>query len=237
MTKPSTPHTLDLNSLRIKYTPAKSRLPKSAASKLLTYPVPQATTKTFNSTTTTTATNATSTTTGDMLFMPLLRRRIKNIDIRFLLAWILSIIVVIWFMNSTNSFESCYHHKKSKHGGNGNSNVEYLRLQDDVDDKLLNSFDTQISKHNVIPYNRNMPLIFVGGVPRSGTTLMRAMLDAHPDIRCGEETRIIPRLIYMRNQWINSKKEAERLKNAGMSDDIIDSAVGAFILEVITILI
>ncbi len=62
---------------------------------------------------------------------------------------------------------------------------------------------------------------------------MRAMLDAHPDIRCGEETRIIPRLIYMRNQWINSKKENERLQNAGMTDEIIDSAVGSFILEVI----
>lgn len=32
-------------------------------------------------------------------------------------------------------------------------------------------------------YNRDMPLIFIGGVPRSGTTLMRAMLDAHPDVR------------------------------------------------------
>lgn len=35
----------------------------------------------------------------------------------------------------------------------------------------------------VYPYHRNMPLIFIGGVPRSGTTLMRAMLDAHPEIR------------------------------------------------------
>lgn len=35
----------------------------------------------------------------------------------------------------------------------------------------------------VYSYNREMPLIFIGGVPRSGTTLMRAMLDAHPDVR------------------------------------------------------
>ncbi len=59
------------------------------------------------------------------------------------------------------------------------------------------------------------------------------MLDAHPDIRCGEETRIVPRIIYMRNQWTQSKKEAGRLEAAGITDEIIDSAVGSFILEVI----
>lgn len=37
--------------------------------------------------------------------------------------------------------------------------------------------------HKVYEYSREMPLIFIGGVPRSGTTLMRAMLDAHPDVR------------------------------------------------------
>jgi len=47
-----------------------------------------------------------------------------------------------------------------------------------------------ISKEGkLFEYDRDSPIIFIGGVPRSGTTLMRAMLDAHPDVRCGEETR------------------------------------------------
>jgi len=82
-------------------------------------------------------------------------------------------------------------------------------------------------------YDRNLPLIFIGGVPRSGTTLMRAMLDAHPDVRCGEETRVIPRILSMRGQWEKSQKEAKRLEEAGLTGDVINSAISAFILEVI----
>ena len=37
--------------------------------------------------------------------------------------------------------------------------------------------------------NTSLPIVFIGGSPRSGTTLMRVMLDAHPSVRCGEETR------------------------------------------------
>ena len=47
-----------------------------------------------------------------------------------------------------------------------------------------------------IEYNsQTHPFVFIGGHPRSGTTLMRAMLDAHQKVRCGEETRIIPRVL------------------------------------------
>jgi protein-tyrosine sulfotransferase len=37
----------------------------------------------------------------------------------------------------------------------------------------------------------------------------------------------------MRSQWINNPKEVERLKNAGITDEVIDSAISSFMLEVI----
>uniref|UniRef100_A0A674P0N3 Protein-tyrosine sulfotransferase n=1 Tax=Takifugu rubripes TaxID=31033 RepID=A0A674P0N3_TAKRU len=82
-------------------------------------------------------------------------------------------------------------------------------------------------------FPEDTPLIFIGGFPRSGTTLMRVMLDAHRHVRCGEETRVIPRLLTMRATWSRSVKERMRLDEAGVTDQVLDSAVRAFLLEVI----
>lgn len=81
--------------------------------------------------------------------------------------------------------------------------------------------------------DENAPFIFIGGVPRSGTTLMRAMLDAHPDVRCGEETRVIPRILGLRAQWKRSEKEWNRLQLAGVTEDVIKRAISSFIIQVI----
>jgi len=98
----------------------------------------------------------------------------------------------------------------------------------------MNKKTSMISNDGTLyEYDRNSPLIFIGGVPRSGTTLMRAMLDAHPEVRCGEETRVVPRLLQMRSHWKKSQKESMRLEEAGLTDDVLASAISSFILEVI----
>jgi protein-tyrosine sulfotransferase len=87
--------------------------------------------------------------------------------------------------------------------------------------------------HKSYVYHRNMPLIFIGGVPRSGTTLMRAMLDAHPEVRCGQETRVIPRILQLRSHWMKSEKESMRLEEAGIHKEVLNSAIAQFCLEII----
>lgn len=84
-----------------------------------------------------------------------------------------------------------------------------------------------------VSYEKNTPLIWIGGVPRSGTTLARAMLDSHPDIRCGEETRVIPRLLFMHTKMQMSQIEKSRLNEAKVTEEVLDAALGSYILNII----
>ena len=98
---------------------------------------------------------------------------------------------------------------------------------------LTSSISKQYLQQELAPPLELQQVIFVGGVPRSGTTLVRVMLDAHPDIRCGEETRVIPRLLAMRNRWNQEGKEHSRLVEAGMKEKLLDNATRAFISTII----
>ncbi|CAI5446150.1 unnamed protein product [Caenorhabditis angaria] len=73
------------------------------------------------------------------------------------------------------------------------------------------------------------PLIFVGGIPRSGTTLMRAILDAHPNVRCGGETMMIPNFL----SWQASWRKSDWANNTGITRKVMDDAVSAFMMEII----
>jgi hypothetical protein len=52
--------------------------------------------------------------------------------------------------------------------------------------------------------------IFIGACPRSGTTLLRTMLNTHPDIAIPRETRFMPFAWEHRLKWRNVRRERAR---------------------------
>ena len=62
---------------------------------------------------------------------------------------------------------------------------------------------------------------------------MRALLDAHPEVRCGQETRVIPRILQLRSHWMKSERESIRLEEAGITKEVLNSAIAQFCLEII----
>lgn len=101
------------------------------------------------------------------------------------------------------------------------------------DDFASSRSSSSSSSLPLVYFRRDVPLIWIGGVPRSGTTLMRAMLDAHPDVRCGAETRVIPRLLNMYQNMERADSEMAWLREAQLGNETLDAALGAYILTVI----
>ncbi|CAJ0600194.1 unnamed protein product [Cylicocyclus nassatus] len=99
----------------------------------------------------------------------------------------------------------------------------------------LSTYETDmiVSSQRRYLADANSSLIFIGGLPRSGTPMMRIMLDSHPDVRCGKETRIIPKLLHLVEKWRKSDVERNRLDQAQVSDDLLKRALASFIVQII----
>jgi hypothetical protein len=73
------------------------------------------------------------------------------------------------------------------------------------------------------------PTIFFGGSGRSGTTLLRVILDSHPNIACGPEFKLIPSIA---NLWGHSVREFfPILEMYGLDKKDVNSAYRHFIEE------
>ncbi|CAF0938426.1 unnamed protein product [Brachionus calyciflorus] len=76
----------------------------------------------------------------------------------------------------------------------------------------------------------NSSLIFIGGYARSGTTLIRAILDVHDDVNCGPETKIIPQFLEFYKKFF--EKQFDSLKKAKIKIKTTELAAGKFIYKI-----
>ena len=128
----------------------------------------------------------------------------------------------------------CYFVLQTSKKADNSTAANCLKCLKNIQDQNILGKTAHVSPDGkVYEYDRNSQIIFIGGVPESGTKLIRGMLDAHPELRCGQETIVVPRILQMRSKWMKSQKESIRLEEAGLTGNVLDSAFSAFILEIL----
>lgn len=81
-------------------------------------------------------------------------------------------------------------------------------------------------------FHRN--IIFIVGAQSSGTTLMRLLLDTHPEVNCGDETAIVHLIqSYLNNNIFGKKSLVRFMSDFGVSNQTVTKAVALFIYYII----
>ena len=78
-----------------------------------------------------------------------------------------------------------------------------------------------------LDFDQGANLVFVGGSPRSGTTMLQNMLDCHPDIAGGPEFDRVPDVVALRNMLLNSVDNGRI--SVFLTKDEVDREIGYFI--------
>lgn len=74
------------------------------------------------------------------------------------------------------------------------------------------------------------PMIFIVGAQSSGTSLMRLLLDVHPDVNCGDETSVTHRIVKFVNENIlGTDWSVKFLADFGVKNETIEKATGLFV--------
>ena len=77
-------------------------------------------------------------------------------------------------------------------------------------------------------------MVWVGGQGRSGTTLVRAMLDAHPALNCGPETILLANLIGTHKEKLEQLNQLlMEGKDTRKEQQVMQAALRAFIWRVL----
>jgi protein-tyrosine sulfotransferase len=167
-----------------------------------------------------------------------------NVSVRSFL-WFLSVAVFFWLIVNIFKFQTCASYRRQKA-----REKELLAQQKQLvvphnentfynanSDKLAHAGDSSNlvtpKPPRVFAYNKQLPIVFVVGIIGSGLDLMGTMISQSPYVRCGKDTVLIETLIQRRHEWSNSHVEKERLMHAGMTDEIMDASVLAFLMEIV----
>lgn len=67
----------------------------------------------------------------------------------------------------------------------------------------------------------NQKLVFIVGAMSSGTTLMRLILDVHPDVNCGDETKIVHLLLEFVDSVYRDKFYVQFMNNSGVKNETV----------------
>ncbi|KAJ8043676.1 Protein-tyrosine sulfotransferase 1 [Holothuria leucospilota] len=80
---------------------------------------------------------------------------------------------------------------------------------------------------------RTSRMVFIGGPPYSGATLMRDLLNLHPRMTCRMPPKgmVLSRLAGLRTQWDITQAKSNGLREIGLTAREIDTVVKKFILK------